>query len=531
MTQAALVPGLGARAAAPAKPAVNKWAVAVAVAIGALLEIIDTSIVNVALSDIQASLGASLSEVSWVVSSYGIANVIILPLSAWLGHRFGKKTYFLFSLIGFTVASLLCGMATSLPLLVVARILQGLTGGGLLAKAQSILFETFPREEQAMAQGFFGAIVIAGPAIGPTLGGYIVTNIGWRWIFFVNLPVGIAAVILTIAALPADDPAKRERSKIDWWSILLLAIGVGSLQTMLEEGNSEDWFESRMIVSLAVAAVFGTVWFVVRQLRSANPVVDLKVLKYRSLWAGSILSVVVGMALYGALFAIPIFASSMLHYTSQQIGLLLLPGALASAVGMPISANLARRMDPRAQLALGSSVLIAAVLMLASLTPQTSGDDLFWPLIIRSIGTVFMFLPLQLAALGPVPKEKVAAATGFFNLTRQLGGAVGVAILTTMLEKRAAFHRSVLVEKMASNDPGTLDRVAAFTQAMVAKGFPLAEAKQKAIAILDGVVSQQSLVLSFNDTFWATAALIVACLPLVFLLGRAKKGADMGGAH
>jgi DHA2 family multidrug resistance protein len=519
-------------APAAAKPqAVNKWAVAIAVAIGALLEIIDTSIVNVALSDMQASLGASLSEVSWVVSSYGIANVIILPLSAWLGHRFGKKNYFLFSLVGFTLASVLCGMATSLVFLVIARILQGLTGGGLLAKAQSILFETFPPEEQAVAQGFFGAIVIAGPAIGPTLGGYIVTNIGWRWIFFINVPVGIAAVFLTIAALAKDDPAKLERSPIDWWSILLLAGGIGSLQTLLEEGNSEDWFESRLIVTLTFTSIVGLALFVWRQLRAKAPVVDLRVLKYRSLWAGSIVSVVVGMALYGALFAIPIFASSILHYTSQQIGVLLLPGALASAVAMPLSARLARAMDPRRMLVMGALVLVGAVFMLASLTPQTSGTDLFWPLIIRSVGTVFMFLPLNLSTIGPIPKERVAAATGFFNLTRQLGGSLGVAILTTLLEKRAAFHRAVLVEHMASNDPGALERLGAYTQAMLAKGFSLVDAKQKALALMDGAVSVQSLVLSFNDTFWATAALILVSLPLVFLLGKPAAGAKVSAGH
>jgi len=347
---------LQATALAPPQ-VVNKWAVAVAVAIGALLEIIDTSIVNVAITEMQAALGATLAQVSWVVSSYGIANVIILPLSAWLGDRFGKKNYFIFSLVGFTLASALCGMSTTLPMLVVARVLQGLTGGGLLAKAQSILFETFPREEQAMAQGFFGAIVIAGPAIGPTLGGYIVTNIGWRWIFFVNIPIGIAAVFLALAALPSD-AATKGKQPVDWLGIGLLAVGIGSLQTFLEQGNDEDWFSSKLIVLLAAVAVGGLVTFVLRQLRSKTPVVDLRVLRYRSLWAGSILSIVIGMALYGALFAVPIFAGSILHYTSQQIGMLLLPGALASAVAMPIAAKLSRKMDARLMLAVGAAILI-----------------------------------------------------------------------------------------------------------------------------------------------------------------------------
>jgi len=513
-----------------APQAVNKWAVAVAVAIGALLEIIDTSIVNVALTEMQAALGATLAQVSWVVSSYGIANVIILPLSAWLGDRFGKKSYFVFSLVGFTVASALCGMSTSLPMLVVARILQGLTGGGLLAKAQSILFETFPREEQAMAQGFFGAIVIAGPAIGPTLGGYIVTNIGWRWIFFVNIPIGIAAVFLALAALPTDG-ATKAKQPVDWLGIGLLAVGIGSLQTFLEQGNDEDWFSSKLIILLAAVAVIGLVSFVLRQLRSKAPVVDLRVLRYRSLWAGSILSIVIGMALYGALFAVPIFAGTILHYTSQQVGMLLLPGALASAVAMPIAAKLSRKMDARVMLGMGAAILISSMFMLSDLNPSTSGEDLFVPLLVRAFGTVMMFLPLQLAAIGPIPKKDVAAATGFFNLTRQLGGATGVALLSTLLEKREAFHRAIIVEKVSANGVMTLDRLNAYTQAMLAKGFPLEAAKAKALAMLDGIVNVQAAVLSFGDTFRATALLIVVTLPLVLLLGKPPKSASVPSGH
>jgi DHA2 family multidrug resistance protein len=515
-----------------APAAVNKWAVAVAVAVGALLEIVDTSIVNVALSDMQASLGATLSQVGWVVTSYGIANVIILPLSAWLGNRFGKKNYFLFSLVGFTVASALCGLATSLPLLIAARVLQGLTGGGLLAKAQAILFETFPKSEQAMAQGFFGAIVIAGPAIGPTLGGYIVTNIGWRWIFFINLPIGLVAMFLVVTALAPDDPKKLLRSRVDWTAIALLAIGIGSFQTFLEEGNSDDWFESRFITALAATAFVGLSTFIVRTLGSDAPVVDLRVLRYRSLWAGSILSIVVGMALYGALFAVPIFAQHILGLTSQETGMLLLPGALTSAFAMPIAAKLNSKLDPRHILVGGALILVSAILMLAHLSPQTGADDFYWPLIIRAFGTVCMFLPLQLASLAPVPREDVAAATGLFNLTRQLGGSMGVAILTTMLEKRQAYHFATIGERLVSSDPRTMERVELLTRAMAARGAGVGEARAQALRLLDGSVRVQASVMSFADTFWATAILVVGVLPLVFLLGKPDRGAakvELGG--
>lgn len=527
VTQAATFP---AAPAAQAEAPVNKWLVAIAVALGALLEVVDTSIVNVALNEMQNSLGATLSQVSWVVSSYAVANVIILPLTAWLGDRFGKKRYFVFSLVAFTLASIMCGLSTTLPMLIVARVLQGLGGGGLMAKAQSILFETFPREEQALAQGFFGAIVIAGPAIGPTLGGYIVTNVNWRWIFFVNIPVGIAGTLLCLAVLPADKIKAGAKGAIDWLAIGLLAVGLGSLQTVLEEGQSDDWFTSPFIVMLSIFAVCGLALFVWRSWYSDHPVVDLRILRYRSMWSGSILSVIIGMGLYGALFSVPIFAQGILHYTSQQTGMLLLPGALASAGGMFVASALLRRFDPRSLIVLGALVIVAALLMLARITPQTGADHLFWPLIIRSFGTVLMFLPLSMATLGPVPTEDIAAATGFFSLTRQLGGSIGVAILTTVLAQREAFHRTVIVEKLAYADPKVLERVATLTSGL-GKNVDVATAHDRALRVLDGSVNMQAAVLSFADTFWITAVLFVVSLPLVLLLGKPRVGAKVSAGH
>jgi DHA2 family multidrug resistance protein len=518
-------------ASAPARRT-NKWAIASAVALGALLEIVDTSIVNVALTDMQAALSATLSQVSWVVSSYAVANVIILPLGAFLGHRFGKKRYFTFSLVGFTLASLLCGLATNLPMLIVARVLQGLTGGGLLAKAQSILFETFPKEEQAMAQGFFGAIVIAGPALGPTLGGYLVTNVDWRWIFFINLPLGALAIVLAVVFLPDDEESHEPATqRIDWLALLMMAVGLGSLQAFLEEGSAHDWLDSGFIVTLLVAAVVGLAWFVKRTLATESPVVDLRVLRHRSLWSGSLMSAAIGAALYGTLFSVPIFAQTILGYSSEQTGMLLLPGALASAAAMPLAALLMKRTDPRALLFAGAGVMCAALVGLAQLSPSTGGGDLFWPLLVRSVGTVLMFLPLQLAALGPVPAEEVAAASGFFNLTRQLGGSIGVAVLTTLLDERHAFHRAVLSEHVVSGDPAVSERLGMLTHGLVAQGVPLSAAKDKALAVLDMMVNKEALIMSFNDTFWATGLLVVLSVPLILLLGKPREGAELELGH
>lgn len=511
-----------AAAAPSAEPvAPNKWAIAIAVSLGALMEIVDTSIINVALPQIQATVGATLAQVSWVITSYGIANVIILPLSAWLGNRFGKKRYFLFSLVGFTLASILCGMSTSLPMLVLARLLQGLTGGGLLAKAQAILFETFPREEQAVAQGMFGAIVIAGPAIGPTLGGYLVTNYDWRWIFYVNVPIGILAVFLVIALLPADTKRADSNAPIDWIAIALLAIGLGSLQTFLEEGNSHDWFDSPLVISLAAAALVGTTAFVMRVLASRNPVVDLRVLRHRSLASGSVLAVVVGISLYGALFAVPIFAQSVLGYTSQQTGMLLLPGALMSAFAMQIASRIVRKVDPRFVLVTGGCILVASLAWLSSvMSPLAGADDLFWPLLVRAFGTVLMFLPLQLSALGPVPTEDIAASTGVFNLMRQLGGSLGVAVLTFLLDDRNAFHRARLVEHLPAIDTAANARVDMIASTFVAHGDTPWLAHQKALAVLAGNVARQASVMSFSDTFVATSVVVFASLALVTMLGK-----------
>lgn len=528
MATAAAIPA--PRVSVPPRKGFFKWAIAVSAALGAMLEIVDTSIVNVALNDMQAALGATLSEIGWVVTSYAIANVIILPLTAWLGYKYGKKRYFVFSLAMFTFASALCGMATSLHMLIFARIFQGLCGGGLLAKAQTILFENFPPEEQGTAQGIFGVVAIAGPAIGPTLGGYITTNLNWRWIFYVNLPIGIAAVIMATMFLPADEEHAESKNPVDWLGISLLIVAIGALQTLLEQGQEDAWFESPFITALAVAALLAGSLFVWRQLTFPFPVVDLRVLKHRSLAAGSLFSAVLGMSLYGALFAVPIFAQSILGYTSQDTGILLMPSALASAFVMPLVGRFTRFIDGRVLIAVGGIILTIAILMLSTMNPNTGKDQLYWPLIIRGLGTPLMFLPLSIAAIGPLPKKDIPAASGIYNLTRQLGGSVGIALLTTILARREAFHRNVLVEKLGVSDVATQDRVRLLASGFASKGMDAVSAKNTAYRVLDGIVSRQSAILSFEDMFFLVAVFIVISLPLVFFLGKAKGKAD-AGAH
>ena len=511
-------------------PDLLKWAIAISVALGAILEVIDTSIVNVALPDMQSSLGATITEISWVITGYAIANVIIIPLTAWLGEQFGQKRYFIFSLVGFTISSVLCGFAPTLPFLIVSRILQGLCGGGLLAKAQAILFQTFPPEEQGTAQGVFGMGVIVGPAIGPTLGGYLTDTINWRWIFFINIPFGILAVIMCWLFLPTDAKLTGQSSKIDWWGIGLLAIAVGSLQTFLEEGERDDWFNSNFIVALGVVAAIGLGLFIWRELTTKKPAVDLRVLRHRSLAAGSFYSAILGMGIYGAVFAIPIFAQNVLNFTAMQTGMLLFPGALAAGIMMPILGRLTSKIDSRLLIASGAIVTSLVMFQLAKINPDTGTEALFYPLLWRGVGMVLMFLPLSLATLGSLPKKDIPAGSGFYNLTRQLGGSIGIAVLATLLARREAFHRAILSDDVSLYNSATNQRLDALTSAFQGRGIDADTAHQQALAVISQTLDLQSAILSFEDIFRIVGIVFLCSLPLLLLLGKGNK-TKVSGVH
>ncbi|MEM8604008.1 MAG: DHA2 family efflux MFS transporter permease subunit [Cyanobacteria bacterium P01_H01_bin.121] len=497
-----------------------KWAIAFTVSLAAMLETVDTSIVNVALTDMQAGVGATVSQIGWVVTGYAIGNVIMIPLSAWLGDTFGKKRYFVFSMLGFTLASAACGAATNLTTLIVARVIQGLLGGGLLAKAQTFLFETFPPEEHGMAQAMFGVGVITGPAIGPTLGGFLADDLSWRWVFYVNLPIGALAVLASTLFLPVDRAKSANAThKVDWWGISLLIIMLGSFQTFLEQGEQNDWFESASIRGLAIAAAIGFGLFVWRELTTPKPAVDLRTLRHRSLAAGSLYMMVLGLGLYGLLFAVPIFTQSVLGFNAQRTGLLLMPGALMSALMMPIMGKL-NRFDPRILIGLGSIILSCTCFALARINIDTGTPELFWPLLLRGLGTTMMFLPLSLATLSRLPPADLASGSGFFNLTRQLGGSIGIALLTTVLDRREAFHRAILAGDLSLYSPATQQRLDTLTATLQQRGIDPTTAHQQALALLDQTLSTQAAILSFADLFRGVGLLFLAAIPLLFLLGK-----------
>lgn len=512
---------------------VYRYLLALGVSIGALMEVVDTSITNVALPHIQGNMGATASEAAWVVTSYSVANVITMPLSVWFGEVFGKKSFFIFSMIGFTVSSMICALAPNLVTLVLARVMQGLFGGGLIAKAQAFLFESFPPEKQGMIQGLFGVCVIVGPIIGPTLGGYLTDNFDWRWIFLINLPIGILATILCQFFIPNDrkrNPGEKLGFKVDWLGILSLAVMLGCSQYVLEKGQDEDWFSSTNIVAATVASIIGFFVFVIQELTVAKPAVDLYVLRHKRVAVGVLYSFLLGMVIFGLNYVIPNFSQILLGYTALQAGTLQVPGSLVTAVMFPIVGNLIGKVDARPMVFMGTLMISVSSFMLSDITLDTGWDQFLWPGLIRGAGTVLMYLPLTVAAVGGIPVKDVGGAAAFLTLSRTLGGSAGIAMLTTLLVRRADFHRAVLVEKVTPFSQEVMSRLHELSSVWTQHGFTLTEARDHALRMLDGIVQTQATVISYEDMSWLLGLALFVMLPFVFVLSSGKntpEGAQM----
>jgi len=517
-------------AVADTDPYRNRYLIAIAVTLASVLELIDTSIVNVALPDMMGNLGATLDEIAWVSTGYIIANVIVIPMSGWLSAYFGRRKYLAGSIMLFVVASFLCGAAHTLVELVAFRIVQGVGGGALLSTAQATLFEAFPPEEVGIGQAIFGAGVMVGPTIGPTLGGWIVDNYQWPWIFYINVPLGILAAILVLTYVRNASHQERART-VDVPGIALLALCIGSLQWMLERGERYDWFDSRFIVTLLVVSVVSGVLLVWRELTAEEPVIDFRVLKSRQLTAGVLIAAMLGLALYGSVFVLPIFLQQLHGMTAWQTGKIILPGALASAVTMGIVGRNASRLDARITVAAGSLLFLLSMWMLSRLTLDAGAGDMFWPLIWRGTGLGLIFVPLTNATMADIATERLAQGTGMFNLTRQLGGSLGIAVMATLLGRFAAQNRGALVSHLASADAGSTARLAMLTQGLVAKGASLLAAKQQALALLDRQVMVQANVLAFSRIYLLSGLLLCAALPLLFLFRTGKGRGSAGPVH
>lgn len=463
---------------------------------GSLLAIIDTSIVNVAIPKIQTSFGVSIDRVDAVATFYIISNVIVMPLTGYLTALWGRKQFYTGAIILFTLSSLLCGLAWNLKSLVCFRILQGLAGGALLPSAQAILFETFPKEEHGKAMGIFGLGVIVGPAIGPVLGGYLTDTIGWRSIFTVNLLPGILAAVMVFRFIQNPLYLKKPEGKFDWPGLVTLIIGLSTLQYALENGQRLGWLHSRLIIFLSVIGLLNLAYLVRRELVTRNPVIDLSTFKNRTFVAGNIIGVLAGFSLYGLLFLLPVFMSQILHFNTIQIGLALMPGALSTAVAMPIAGWLVDRLDPRIPLAVGIGIFVVATWEFHDLNQHSGYWDLFWPQLWRGFGLGLVFVPLSSATLGSISKAKTASASGLYNLVRQLGGSVGIAALTLVLQYLENLH---LHQLAAATSPA---------------GVNLSMIPLETSATLH----QQAVVLAYDDLFQYSALIFTASyLPLLFL--------------
>ena len=490
--------------------------VTLAVITATMLEIIDTTIVNVALPNIQGNFGVSVDQGAWVVTGYIIANVVIIPITPWLSERFGRRAYYLASIALFTFASIMCGLAPSFGALVFWRIIQGVGGGGLISTSQAILRDTYPLNEQGKAQGIFSLGVIVGPALGPLLGGIITDNLTWRWAFFINIPIGILAAVAVYAVL--RNPVKPQKNKqLDWIGLALLAVGLGSLQYVLDQGQQFDWLADPNIRLFTVLAAAGILGFIVWTLRSRIPVVDLHVLKYREVAAGSLLGAALGVSLYGSILILPQYVQNSLGFTATLSGEPILVRALAIGVLTPLAAILAMRgrIDARWQIFTGFLLLGISNFMLAAVT---TSDSSFWTLgaslIVSGIGLSQIFVPLSIAVLGSVPAKDVAAASAFFNLARQVGGSVATAVLVTVLVRAVTHHQAALGSDVALH-------AAPVVQYLQAHG---GEHSRNALSNLANLVTQQAYILSYADTSRLTALITLVLAPLVILMRRPRAG-------
>ncbi len=499
----------------------TRWIILAAVMLGAVLQVVDSSIVNVAIPQMMGNLGVTIDQISWVSTGYMIANVIVLPLTGWLSSTFGRKRYLTASIVIFTVASFFCGTARTLNALVFFRIVQGAGGAALLSTAQATMMEIFPPQQLGMIQAIYGMGIMVGPTIGPTFGGWITDNYSWPWIFFINLPIGIVAAILVYVFLH-DSKHKRTAAGVDFAGIGLLAIGLGSMQVVLEKGNREDWFDSSLIVWLTVISAIGLVGFVLWELRTRYPAVNLHILKNRGFAAGTVFAAVLGFGLYGGTFVLPIFLQEIRQFTAQQTGLILLPGALATAVAMPIAGRMVSQFPARNLVAAGAIAFSVSMLLLSTITIDTGPRHLFWPLVTRGAAMGCLFVPLTLATLIGMRGKEIADATGLYNLFRQVGGSFGIACLSTFLDHRTAMHRAVLVERINLYSPAALQRIHEFQAYFQSTGAPLPVAQRQALAVVDQTVQAQAAVLGFEDVFRIAAMIMIVALPLLLFFKKGK---------
>jgi len=491
----------------------NKWTIAAAVTVGTLMGTIDTSIVNVALPQLRGTLSATVEEITWVSTGYVVASVIIMPLTAWLGSRFGRKRIYLFGLALFILGSLLCGAATSLWMLVYCRVLQGIGAGILPPTEQAILRETFPANEQGRAMALYAFAIMLGPAIGPTLGGWIVDNYNWRWIFYINVPIGLIGMVGVWRVV--EDPPYLERTsgRVDWWGLALLVGGLAALQTLLEQGEQNDWFDSKLMVAYLVIGSGAIAMFIAHELIENKPIVNLRVLRDRAYAIGTSLGAVLGAVLFSSLFLLPLYMQEFLGYTAMQTGLALMPRSITMLITIPITGAIYNRTSPRAVVLFGMILGGITCIMMSRFTLQTSREEILIPQMLQGVALACIFIPLSTVTLATIPRERMSDATGLNNLVRQLGGSFGVAIFASELGRYSREARVALASHVSATDPVALARLDQISHRL---------GDARALRVLDMQVRGQAAMLGFEKAFFVGGLMFFLGAPLVLLITAPK---------
>jgi len=502
----------------------SKWLVTFSILLGSIMATIDTSVVNIALVHLQATFGATIQEVTWVTTSYLISVVLVMPLTAWLASVLGRKRMYTLSVIIFTGASALCGFSRTLGQLIAFRVLQGLGGGALQPVAQAIMRETFPPRQQAQAMGLFGMLVLLGPAIGPTLGGYLVDNYSWPWIFFVNLPFGMLSVFM-VSQFIVDPPYMRARGlqKFDAVGIGLLIVGLTTLMTMLEQGERDGWFGSPLIVALGAVAAVTITAFVVWELTTPTPAVNLRILADASFAAGTTIIGVLGVALFGGLILLPLFLQGLLRYDATQAGLAIMPRSLTMVLMMPVAGTLYNRLGVYAMAPVGLLLAAVSTFMMARFTLDTGPVQILIPQIMQGVAFAFIFVSISTAALATIPHHLMQGATGLYNLVRQLGGSLGTAIVVTLVDHKTTTASANLIRYATPYHPAFMQWWERFQAGLAARGMDEGRARLQALGMLKREIGRQASVVAFDYAFAVMGALFLCCLPLVLLVRRGNR--------
>jgi len=512
----------------PPQPHINPWVIAISVMLSTFMEVLDTTVVNVSLPHIAGSLSVTVEEATWTLTSYLVANAIILPLTGWLSNFFGRKRMLMFSVVGFTIASFLCGLAPSLPFLVVCRVIQGACGGGLQPISQAILLESFPPEDRGKAMGFWGLGIVVAPMLGPVLGGWLTDSHSWRWVFYINVPIGIASIVMTSLFIFDPHYIRRVSQKIDYWGIGMLAVGIATLQIVLDKGQEKDWFGTDWITALAIISGVIFVVFLIYELRIKDPVVNLRVFTDRTYSTGVFLMSLLGVGLYGTTVLIPLILQTLLGYPAIRAGLAMSPRGLGSFIGMPIVGLIMLKFDPRKMLTLGMIVCGFTLFQFSRLSLSAGFWDFFWPQFIMGLSLGLVFVPLTTISMAPIRKENMGNATSLFNLVRNLGGSVGISAVSTMQTRFQQRNINQLDAHVTPFDLSARNMMHSLQGMFMSHGSDIATATHQARAAMFGMVEQQASMLAYNSIFVILAGLFALMLPFIFLMRRPQaKGGPM----